>query len=70
MMNKIKIFGEDDSKYILLPIEFDMVVYLPKDYNVDKLTLEEVGNMVDRIGRIDMGEMVLNNLDISRIIRE
>lgn len=69
-MNKIKIFGEDDSKYILLPIEFDMVVYLPKDYNVDKLTLEEVGNMVDRIGRIDMGEMVLNNLDISRIIRE
>lgn len=69
-MNKIKIFGEDDSKYILLPIEFDMVVYLPKDYNVDKLTLEEVGNMVDHIGRIDMGEMVLNNLDISRIIRE
>ena len=69
-MKNIKIFGEDDSRYILIPIEFDMVVYLPEDYDSDKISLKEVGNMVDDIGRIDMGEMVLNNLDISRIIRE
>ena len=69
-MKNIKIFGEDDSRYILIPIEFDMVVYLPEDYDSDKISLKEVGNMVDDIGRIDMGEMVLNNLDISKIIRE
>ncbi len=74
-MNDIKIFEKDGSHYVCIPVILD--IYLSDDDDLQtiksKISENYIMSIIDdmaHMGRTELGEMVLNNLDISKIIRE
>ena len=64
-MYKIKT-DEFKERYVEVPVKFMLKVYLPDDEYEGQTELDpdSVYDEIDRIGRLDLGEQVLNNIQL------
>lgn len=66
-MFKIKT-SEYGGQSIEIPIRFNLELYLDdSDYEEDEITLELIDRLIDNTGRVDLGEAVLNSLDLREL---
>lgn len=69
MKNKIKITNDkNDGKYVEIPISFKLKVYL--DEETKKINIFQLEKEINKLDRIDLGEMVLNNIDTDLVETE
>ncbi len=66
-MKTAKIFEGKFGKQVKLQVELDF--YLPED-TLDTITTEEVIEIVSDEERVELGEMVLNNLHNAVVVTE
>lgn len=66
-MKKAKIFEGKFGKQVKLQVELDF--YLPED-TLDTMTTDEVIKMIWDEERVELGEMVLNNLHNAVVVTE
>jgi len=57
---------EFNERYVEVPVKFMLKVYLPEDEYEGQTELDpaSVYDEIDRIGRLDLGEQVLNNIQL------
>jgi hypothetical protein len=67
---KIKVYSEDDENYVQIPVTVFVKIYLPEDFNPAAVTVHDVRNQFRHLERIDLGELVLEQLDENNVERE
>lgn len=74
-MEKIKIFDGEYGKMVKVIFELEFYVNDnfdedKNDIDLEKITEEQVKNLIFDVERTDLGEQLLNNLDKAIIIKE
>jgi hypothetical protein len=68
---KIKVHTDEcGDKYVQIPVTVYVKIYLPEDLNPVAVTIHDIKSELRHLERIDLGELVLGELDVNKVEKE